>query len=77
MDDTAATTISEVVSWITSATASAIDAMPTEGDMPLEPPMPPVGGDEMGPDSSEGSYFLVRPIYLSLRAFVANRARNC
>ena len=67
MDDTATTTISEVVSWIASATASAIDALPTEGngDMPLEPPMPPVGGDEMGPDSSEGSYFLVRHISTS------------
>jgi hypothetical protein len=66
---TTATTISEVVSWIASATASAIDALPTDldgnGDIPLEPP---VGGDEMGPDSSEGSYFLVRlPLLSSIK----------
>jgi hypothetical protein len=55
---TTTTAISEVISWIASATASAIDALPTDldGDMPLESP---IGGDEMGPDSSEGSYFLV------------------
>jgi len=58
MEDTIATTLSEAISWAASATASAIDSLPTnQVDMPLEPP---IGGDEMGPDSSEGSYFLVR-----------------
>jgi hypothetical protein len=67
---TTATTISEVVSWLASATASAIDALPTDldgdGGIPLEPP---VGGDEMGPDSSEGSYFLVRLLIILKRRY--------
>jgi hypothetical protein len=58
MEDTIATTLSEAISWIATETMTAIEGMPTDhGDMPLEPP---IGGDEMGPDSSEGSYFLVR-----------------
>lgn len=57
MEDTIATTISETISWIASETMTAIEGLPTDqGDMPLEPP---ITGDEMGPDSSEGSYFLV------------------
>lgn len=59
MEDTIATTISEAISWVATETMTAIEGLPTDQvDMPLEPP---IGGDEMGPDSSEGSYFLVRP----------------
>jgi len=64
MEDSIATTLSEAVSWIASETMSAIDSLPTDQvDLPLEPP---IGGDEMGPDSSEGSYFLVRPVSLKV-----------
>ena len=58
MEDTIASTLSEAITWIASETMTAIEGMPTDQvDMPLEPP---IGGDEMGPDSSEGSYFLAR-----------------
>jgi hypothetical protein len=58
MEDTIATTLSEAITWIATETMTAIEGIPTDQvDMPLEPP---VGGDEMGPDSSEGSYFLAR-----------------
>jgi hypothetical protein len=63
MENTIATTLSEAISWIATETMTAIEGIPTDQvDMPLEPP---IGGDEMGPDSSEGSYFLVRlfPLY--------------
>jgi hypothetical protein len=57
MEDTIATTITEAISWIATETMTAIEGLPTDQvDMSLEPP---IGGDEMGPDSSEGSYFLV------------------
>jgi hypothetical protein len=57
MEDTIAFTLSEAVSWVASATASAMDGAQTDQvDMPIAPP--PLG-DEMGPDNSEGSYFLV------------------
>lgn len=57
MEDTIASTLSEAITWIATQTMTAIDSMPTDQvDMPLEPP---IGGDEMGPDNSEGSYFLV------------------
>jgi hypothetical protein len=70
MEDTIATTLSEALSWVASATETIIDAMPTDGvDMPLEPP--PLGGDEMGPDSSEGSYFLVSNIMVVLHTYAS------
>jgi len=57
MEDTIASTLSEAITWIATETMTAIEGLPTDQvDMPLEPP---IGGDEMGPDSSEGSYFLV------------------
>jgi hypothetical protein len=58
MEDTIASTLSEAITWIATETMTAIEGMPTDQvDIPLEPP---IGGDEMGPDSSEGSYFLAR-----------------
>jgi len=62
MEDTIASTLSEAISWIATETMTAIEGIPTDQvDMPLEPP---IGGDEMGPDSSEGSYFLARLLFL-------------
>jgi hypothetical protein len=53
MEDTIATTLSEAISWIATETMTAIEGIPTDQvDMPLEAP---IGGDEMGPDRSEGS----------------------
>ena len=58
MEDSIASTLSEAITWIATETMTAIEGIPTDQvDMPLEPP---IGGDEMGPDSSEGSYFLAR-----------------
>jgi len=58
MEDTIASTLSEAISWIATETMTAIEGIPTDQvDMP---PETPIGGDEMGPDSSEGSYFLAR-----------------
>ena len=49
MENTIASTLSEAITWIATETMTAIDSMPTDQvDMPLEPP---IGGDEMGPDS--------------------------
>jgi hypothetical protein len=57
MEDTIASTFSEAISWVASATASALDGAETDQvDVPV---LPPPLGDDIGPDNSEGSYFLV------------------